>query len=580
MLEELSIKDFILISSQTLRFSEHLNVISGETGSGKSVILSALSLVLGGKASKKMVREGKNSSSVSAIFRLQSGGDAERWARDHGFEPDEGVYFVRRVIEKSGASRAYIQGQPVLAADLSVWGQLLFDVHLQYESRLLVSQSYQREVLDRAGELGKLTGQVQTLFKELSDLLARSKKARASLNELEESEEYLRYAVSEIKDAQLHAGEEEELQELRLSVSHEKERADLERSISEKIISSSSGALPLLRSSLSDVAQLAALDQTLSDFSEKMASLYYDLEDLVEGYEGRRKELEAGRVDPEAMAERLSVIASLKRKYGGSYDAVLDFFEKAEKDLASLDELRENSCALEAQVQKKRASLEKVSLELSRARSEAGEPLKEKIEERLNALGFKNASFSVAVTQQKNKSGELELTASGVDEVEFLFSGNLGQPFQPLRFVASGGELSRVLLAVKSLLVSAETVESLLFDEIDTGIGGAVAVAVGDHLLRLSSVKQVLCITHLASIASYGQVHFGVSKAVDKEAGVTLTHVRALEGEDRIKEIERMLSGESFGAASYEHARSLLERAQESYGKPERKTTKGSFKPS
>ena len=563
MLEDLTIKDFAIIDQITIEFSKGFTVLSGETGAGKSILIGALSFLLGGKAEVSQIRSGSGEASVSGTFLLDNPDpEMNSWLTEHGIEAENNRVLLRRFIRLNGKSGAWIGSVPATRSDLAEFSAFLIDIHGQHEHQSLMKVSEHRKFLDsRAG----ITDEVRA-FTSLYTSLIEKRRILEQLNS--DDGERLRkidmytFAVKEISDANLKDGEDENLteEEARLA-SYEKLYSGIE-SVREMLDGSEESAVPLLKRIRRENQTIAALDKTIAALDTRLENAFYELSDIAEEFNSYSQKLV---YDPARLAEvqeRLSLIYDLKKKYASSQSAplseIFDYLEKAQTMLEQLGSGAQNKEALAEEI----AELEKrvyiAARKISEKRQNTGSILSNEVSNILKTLGMGNARFSVNITEKAGSNVEQRCGPFGMDNIEFLISANAGSPLLPLARIASGGELSRVMLALKTIFARIDTVPTLVFDEIDTGIGGEVAVAVGSHLKKLAASRQIFCITHLASIAVYADNQIKIEKGV--EEGKTSSHVREVRGEERAAEIARMLSGDSDSEQSLEHARSMLEK--------------------
>lgn len=563
MLEDLTIKDFAIIDQITIEFSKGFTVLSGETGAGKSILIGALSFLLGGKAEVSQIRSGSGEASVSGTFLLDNPDpEMKSWLTEHGIEAENNRVLLRRFIRLNGKSGAWIGSVPATRSDLAEFSAFLIDIHGQHEHQSLMKVSEHRKFLDsRAG----ITDEVRA-FTSLYTSLIEKRRILEQLNS--DDSERLRkidmytFAVKEISDANLKDGEDENLteEEARLA-SYEKLYSGIE-SVREMLDGSEESAVPLLKRIRRENQTIAALDKTVSALDTRLENAFYELSDIAEEFNSYSQKLV---YDPARLAEvqeRLSLIYDLKKKYASSQSAplseIFDYLEKAQTILEQLGSGAQNKEALAEEI----AELEKrvyiAAKKISEKRQNTGSILSNEVSNILKTLGMGNARFSVNITEKAGSNVEQRCGPFGMDNIEFLISANAGSPLLPLARIASGGELSRVMLALKTIFARIDTVPTLVFDEIDTGIGGEVAVAVGSHLKKLAASRQIFCITHLASIAVYADNQIKIEKGI--EEGKTSSHVREVRGEERAAEIARMLSGDSDSEQSLEHARSMLEK--------------------
>ena len=563
MLEDLTIKDFAIIDQISIEFSKGFTVLSGETGAGKSILIGALSFLLGGKAEVSQIRSGSGEASVSGTFLLDNPDpEMKSWLTEHGIEPENNRVLLRRFIRLNGKSGAWIGSVPATRSDLAEFSAFLIDIHGQHEHQSLMKVSEHRKFLDsRAG----ITDEVRA-FTSLYTSLIEKRRILEQLNS--DDGERLRkidmytFAVKEISDANLKDGEDVSLseEENRLA-SYEKLYSGIE-SVREMLDGSEDSAVPLLKRIRRENQTIAALDKTIAALDTRLENAFYELSDIAEEFNSYSQKLV---YDPARLAEvqeRLSLIYDLKKKYASSQSAplseIFDYLEKAQTMLEQLGSGAQNKEALAEEI----AELEKrvyiAAKKISEKRQNIGSILSNEVSNILKTLGMGNARFSVNITEKAGSNVEQRCGPFGMDNIEFLISANAGSPLLPLARIASGGELSRVMLALKTIFARIDTVPTLVFDEIDTGIGGEVAVAVGSHLKKLAASRQIFCITHLASIAVYADNQIKIEKGV--EEGKTSSHVREVRGEERAAEIARMLSGDSDSEQSLEHARSMLEK--------------------
>ena len=563
MLEDLTIKDFAIIDQITIEFSKGFTVLSGETGAGKSILIGALSFLLGGKAEVSQIRSGSGEASVSGTFLLDNPDpEMNSWLTEHGIEAENNRVLLRRFIRLNGKSGAWIGSVPATRSDLAEFSAFLIDIHGQHEHQSLMKVSEHRKFLDsRAG----ITDEVRA-FTSLYTSLIEKRRILEQLNS--DDGERLRkidmytFAVKEISDANLKDGEDENLaeEEARLA-SYEKLYSGIE-SVREMLDGSEESAVPLLKRIRRENQTIAALDKTIAALDTRLENAFYELSDIAEEFNSYSQKLV---YDPARLAEvqeRLSLIYDLKKKYASSQSAplseIFDYLEKAQTMLEQLGSGAQNKEAIAEEI----AELEKrvyiAAKKISEKRQNTGSILSNEVSNILKTLGMGNARFSVNITEKAGSNVEQRCGPFGMDNIEFLISANAGSPLLPLARIASGGELSRVMLALKTIFARIDTVPTLVFDEIDTGIGGEVAVAVGSHLKKLAASRQIFCITHLASIAVYADNQIKIEKGI--EEGKTSSHVREVCGEERAAEIARMLSGDSDSEQSLEHARSMLEK--------------------
>ena len=572
MLEDLSIKDFALIESDYLEFNKGFTVLSGETGAGKSILIGALSFLLGGQADVHQIRTGATEASVTGTFYLppeenllanpEEPLSARQWLEVHGINIENDRVILRRYIRDTGKSGAWIDNVPVTRADLAQFSSFLIDIHGQHEHQSLMKVSEHRKFLDaRAG----IENEVANFTKMYALLVEKRKQLQeycATEGELERKIEMLQFAVQEISQAQLKKDEDVllEEEENRLS-SFEKIYSDVE-AINNLFTESDNAILGSLKKLRRESTHVAELDKTLASFASRVESSFYELSDICDEFQTYAQNLVFDPNRLQEIQERLSLIYNLKKKYATSVNAplseVLVYFNNAQKFLD--ENSTENN--LKAKLTSEISALEKQVLQkalaISAKRKETSKQLSAEVEKILAELGMASTRFSVNIQEKSGSDIEQKCGPYGIDNIEFLISANPGSPLLPLAKIASGGELSRVMLALKTIFARHDTVETLIFDEIDTGIGGEVAVAVGRHLKNLAQNRQIFCITHLASIAVYADNQIKIEKTISGQ--ITASNVYQIEGEQRVSEIARMLSGDSDNEQSLEHARTMLKK--------------------
>lgn len=579
MLEDLSIKDFALIDQASLEFGEGFTVLSGETGAGKSLLIGALSFLLGGKAGVEQIRTGAHESVVSGTFFLgkspqtvrelspeEEPANAFEWLSFHGIEAEDNRVLLRRVIRENGKSGAWIGSTPVTRSDLADFSSFLIDIHGQHEHQSLMKVSEHRKFLDSYAGLTERVSEFTSLY---SELVARRKyldDLNSNDRERAQKIDFLSFAVKEITEAKLKPNEDIELdeEEKKLS-SFEKLYSDVEQLNSGFSGGEGEAVVSMLKKLRVIADSASSSDKSLQKLSERLDSAFYELSDIADEYKSYGQSLV---FDPARLAEvqeRQTLIYNLKKKYASSVSAplseVISYCEKAQSRLEELDGSSNKKEALEKEIAELGKKVYIEAKKISEVRKTAAQKMSDGVVSVLSALGMKGTRFSVQVTEKQGTDVAQKCGPHGIDDIEFLISANPGQPLQPLAKIASGGELSRVMLSLKTILCQSDstggaTVGTMIFDEIDTGIGGEVAVSIGSHLKNLAKNRQVLCITHLASIAVYADNQIKIEKAVSD--GMTQTHVREISGEERVSEIARMLSGDTASAESLEHARSML----------------------
>jgi DNA repair protein RecN (Recombination protein N) len=557
MLEEITVRDFALIDRIQVGFSAGLNLLTGETGAGKSIIVGALGAVLGEKLDASSIRSGCEETIVSAVVSVKRGTPSAAWLAERDIPVEDGSIVLRRVIRSNGRSSVYIQNMPVSRADLRGFTDLIVDLHGQHEHQSLLQKENQRKTLDEFACIGERVREFTISFIALSEMKKRSAEMDLSDKERSARIDLLEFAVAEIDGAGLKPGEDVDLE------AEEKKLAQFEKLYAAigqaaDCLGGNLGAEPPLRRAKQNLDGAAAIDGALLELAGRLNDAFFEIDDIAAAVRSYRDGISFDPARLERIGERLAEIFRLKKKYGNSVAEIASRREESAAELARLRGWKENREELERSIAEAEGKLYEGASRISEKRKEAALRLAAAVREAIGYLGMPKADFQIRVDGGGIENGKRTCTAYGFDEVEYLISPNPGEPLKPLEQIASGGELSRIMLAIKTVLAGADTVETLVFDEVDTGIGGEVALEVAKFLSKLSKNKQVLCITHLASIAVRADNHLKVEKRAAGDR--TVTSVRRIEGADREAEIARMLSGESEDETSLSHARELLKK--------------------
>lgn len=547
MLKELRIRNLAIVDSLTISFEPGLNVITGETGAGKSIIVNALELLLGGRGSSDFIRAGADEAWTEASFELESCVLLDNL----GIPYDDGV-IVKRVLNKSGKGRAYINDSIVTIQSLSSLGEGLVDLHGQHEQQSLLSTSTQRSVIDSFGALNGLLSDVKGLFEKYQELNSAISEIKTQQREREQRIDMLRYQINEIDAAGLKAEEKAALLAEKTVLSNLTHL----RSLSETAFALLKDEDGSVLEKLSSTARLIGEINSIDGASGELLRMLEEAENiLMESVNSLRALKERYDCDPERLNDvesRLALIERLERKYGEGTEGILDYRMRSEEELRNLEGLLERYEDIEKELGLTYSLLMEKSACLSDERKKTAAIIEDALKGVLTELAFNTPEFKIDFSPA-------EPSSSGMDRVEFLFSANPGQPPRPLNRVASGGELSRVMLALKSIFADIDDVGILIFDEVDVGIGGKTADAVARRLKDLSRRHQVVCITHLPQIASRADNHLLVTKREIKEN--VAVSVETLDKDERLKELARMMSG-SITDTSLRHAEELLIQAE------------------
>jgi len=563
MLKELNIKNFAIIDKLRVEFAPGLCVFTGETGAGKSIVVDALNLALGERASADLIRTGCEEATVEAAFELDPARTAEVVAllSEQGIEMDPGEdLIVRRVLSSSGKNKVYINGSLANLATLSSLGERLADIHGQHEHQSLLSLERQLDMLDSFGGHGELRGEVNAGYRRLLDIRKKLAEIQEGERDRAQREDMLRYQQNEIEAAQLRPGEDDALLSEQKIMANAEKLAALSSMVDEVLHSSDDSVLASLKKAVNGLKEITAIDSSLTGALELCESGRAQIEEAareIASYSGR-VEFDPKRL--EEIGDRLDLIQKFRKKYGSTIDEIIAFGAKASADLERMERSTEEIEALKSEIQETKFGLTDKADKLTQKRNAAARELEKKVETELGQLGMKKTTFSVKITQEPGGDtfNGLKLGPQGVDRVEFLISPNPGEDPKPLARIASGGELSRIMLALKTILVEGDSIPTLVFDEVDAGIGGAVAEEVGKKLKRVAKKHQVFCITHLPQIASMAGSHYGVEKSVKNDR--TTTEVRLLDEKERVEEISRMLGGKTITEATIKHAEEMIEQ--------------------
>ena len=555
MLRELHIRQFALIDALEQGFAGGFTAITGETGAGKSILVDALALLLGERAVGEWIRTGADEAAVEAVFEPPEPVRKLAAARLDGALPADEPLILKRVLSRAGRNRAYLNGSPVPLSLLEEIGALLVDIHGQHAHQSLLHASHHLLFLDAFGGTAEDCEVFQARFAEYRDLRRRLEETLARERDRAEKEDLYRFQLREIEDLKLIDGEDDKLRREAQVLTHAEKLSAGASEAHTLLAEGEPDAATLLSRSRALLKDLSAIDPRLSETAEMLEQAR-----LLAGEAGSnlRAYLEEIEFDPERqreVQERLFQIERLKNKWGGTIADILARAETIRNALAETETAGERREALAREIDRTSADLGREAAALTSKRKKAAVSLEKRIVEELKALGMPHARLTVRFSPVE---GDPPWNSAGGETAEFLFSANPGEEERPLARIASGGEISRVMLALKSLSIAASPVPVLIFDEVDAGVGGAVASAVGERLKRLSRGAQVFCVTHLPQVASLADTQLSVEKEVRKDR--TVTSVRALSQTERVEEIARMLGGKSVTPVTRRHAEEMLEK--------------------
>jgi DNA repair protein RecN (Recombination protein N) len=564
MLQELSIKNFAIIDDLKISFSGGLTVLSGETGAGKSIIISAVNLLLGSRATAKIVRTGCETAELEALFQIKGQHEIVRLMKENAYDPEEGL-LIRRIISRNDRHRIYINGRLATIQLLNMITENLASISGQHAHQSLLKEDQQLAVIDQFGGLTALRDSLYRCFHEIIPLVQRLNEMKTKKYRQTEHIQLLEYQKKEIQEAEITPGEDSDLEQERIRLKNSEALFQAARDCIESLYDSQGAVVEHLLEAKKNLEKAALIDPVLALPSKRISGTAFELEDIAEELRTYLKNIEMDESRLEAIEDRLNTLTRLKRKYGGSLDAVFLRRETIEQELSNLAGLTDHISDTEKELSRLHGTLVDLSTTLSKKRKEKAEILAEKVENELAALKMPRTQFKVSfqtILAETNANPYLVVEKNavhetGIDHVLFLIAPNVGEPLKDLSNIVSGGELSRIVLALKAILARTEAVETIVFDEVDAGIGGSVAEVVGKKLSVLAGRHQIICITHLPQIAKFGDHHFSISKHVSE--GRTKTFIKRLNGEERIKEIARMLGGEKITKATMVHAREMLD---------------------
>lgn len=534
MILGLTLKNFTIIEDLSVGLSSGLNIITGETGAGKSVIVDAINIILGDKASPDNIKSGKEEAHIEALFDISSDEVIQERLKSSGFDISSGELLIKRVIYPNARSRVFINGSLSTLTLLSTITQGLVDIFNQHEHQSLLKQENHLKILDNFGEtaneVSRLREQYQNYLeakKELDDLI-QSQKDRF------EKEDYLKYQLSEIDGAELQLGEDEKLEAEKLKLINTEKLNSTTQGAYDILYESESSILGSLQRVSDDLLNSAKIDSTLAEIGQSIEKGRLQIQDAAFSLRDYNSELthDSGRLD--IVEDRIHLIGDLKRKYGESVSQIILKRDEIEKELNNIEHFDERVKSLSSESQMLMDELLSLAGKISKKRKQSSKKLTSVLEKELNEVGIKGGQFHIEFTDK-------EISSNGVDDISFLFSANPDEKPKPLTKVASGGELSRIMLVLKEVIARVEGGSVIIFDEADSGVGGAVAEAVGQKIRKLSQSYQVICITHLPQVAKFADSHLAVSKTHnDNKTQVT---IKSLEGDERVFELARMIGG-------------------------------------
>lgn len=562
MLQELTIKNFAIIHDLSLSFESGMTVLTGETGAGKSIIIDAVGLLAGGRGSNEFIRHGENKCVLEGLFTMESNPITYELLKTYDIETEDDTLIIQRDIHRNGKNVCRINGRLVNIATLRLIGETLIDIHGQNEHQELMNPERHLEMLDQFGdkELLKMKEAYAVTFSAYKAAKTAYDKWQNSEQELAQRLDMLQFQVNDIEMAELREQEEEELlEEKNLLTNFQKITSVLAESY-DALQGEETNGIDLIGRAMTEISTIEDIDTTYKQFSENIANSYFQLQELASDM---LRELDQLAYDEDRLNEiekRLELIHQMKRKYGDSFEEIKTYYEKI---VVELDQLQNREDHVNQLVKKLSSLSEKLiqqGKELTKKRQAVAKQLETAIHDQLKELFMEKVIFEVRFFNQEKESDATHAHEIGFDQVEFYIAANLGEPLKALVKVASGGELSRMMLAMKTIFSKTQGLTSIIFDEVDTGVSGRVAQAIANKIYMVAMHSQVLCITHLPQVAAMADHHLFISKTEVAER--TETHVEPLEEEEKVEEVARMLAGTEITKLTLEHAKELRELAK------------------
>ena len=555
MLQELSIKDFAIIDEIQISFQPKMTVLTGETGAGKSIIIDALGLLAGGRGSTEFIRKGEKKAVIQGLFTLPREANTYNILEEYGIDSEDGQIILQRDLYRGGRNICRINGMMVNLATLRKVGETLIDIHGQNEHQELMKPENHIDLLDEYDKkTSQLRNQYQVVYQNYRKLKLSMEKKEADEKAWAQRLDMLNFQVKEIEEAGLKINEEDELVE-------EKNKLDNFQAIhdalelSYQILSGEKiDVVGNLGNAMNELSDVSDLSENLQEINTKISDAFYSLEDVARDISDELDSMEWNGERLNEIEERLELIHQLKRKYGDTIEDILHYHSRIEKELREMENAEQNSEKQERQLSEALEKVKELAIKLSKQRKKSAKKLEKMIHKQLSALYMDKAVFEVKFLNNS------KLYSKGIDKVEFYIQTNPGEEMGPLAKIASGGELSRIMLALKTIFSQKMGVTSIIFDEVDTGVSGRVAQAIAEKISQISNNSQVLCITHLPQVAAIADNHYYISKSVND--GRTETSLKELDEKQKIREIARMLSGSEITELTLKHAEELIKMSK------------------
>lgn len=550
MLTSLKIENVAIIESAAIEFGCGLNVLTGETGAGKSIVIDSINAILGERTSRDIIRTGAQSAKVYAVFE-DVNERVRNFLDENGIDCEDGVLIINRTLSREGKNVCRINGAPVTVSMLREIGGELIDIHGQHDNQSLLSPEKHCGFVDSFAGNADLITDYREKYGRLCEIRSKLKKLTTDESSKSQRIDFLTYQIDELEKAEITIGERDELK-ARKSLINNSQKVIESLNIAYEALKADGAGIDMITDAESEIANASAYMEMLGEASEKITDIRYELEDIAETVRDAMTEVDFDPSELEDIDERLDLLYRLSKKYGDTEEKMLEYLEKARAELDNIAFSEERVKELQKQKKEALAETETAACKLTESRKTAGEKLSNAICSELEFLDMPNVRFVV-------KCSDIGLTENGKDEIEFLISANAGEEPKPLAKIASGGELSRIMLAIKNVLAETDGVDTMIFDEIDTGVSGRAAQKIAMKLRSASKGRQVICVTHLAQIAAQGDVHLYISKSVSD--GKTYTNIKSLIEEERVAEIARIMGGMEITKLQLESAREMLANA-------------------
>lgn len=550
MLTSLKIENVAIIESAAIEFGCGLNVLTGETGAGKSIVIDSINAILGERTSRDIIRTGAQSAKVYAVFE-DVNTKVRKFLDENGIDCEDGVLIINRTLSREGKNVCRLNGTPVTVSMLREIGSELIDIHGQHDNQALLSPEKHCGFVDSFAGNAEIIADYREKYGRLCEVRSKLKKLTTDESSKSQRIDFLTYQIDELEKAEITPGERDELK-ARKTLINNSQKVIESLNVAYEALKADGAGIDMITDAESEISDASAYMEALGEASEKITDIRYELEDIAETVRDAMSEVDFDQSELEEIDERLDLLYRLSKKYGNTEEEMLEYLEKAKTELDNIAFSEEKVKELQKQEKEALSETEAAAKKLTESRKAAGEKLSEAICSELEFLDMPNVRFVV-------KCDDIGLTENGKDEIEFLISANVGEEPKPLAKIASGGELSRIMLAIKNVLAEADGVDTMIFDEIDTGVSGRAAQKIAMKLRSASKGRQVICVTHLAQIAAQGDVHLYISKSVSD--GKTYTNIKSLIEEDRVAEIARIMGGMEITKLQLESAREMLRNA-------------------